>query len=160
MTVINLASKQKNDNQIIHQVIVDRSRTPQQALNACGRDQIEVYDEVVETIPLFTTTQVRLVYFKIKKQSLRHEISCSELQNEYEKRGLIPDPQAQIDDNIAHPEFADEKLNVCQWIDKDGFYCWAIFEFSQGTRSVGVASSNNSWDLDCWFAGVPKQELS
>ena len=141
--------------QIVHIVAVNRKRTPKAALNASGRN-LYVTDEVVKAMPRGTGNKVRIVYFKPDSSAYKNGwLSCEALDAEYKKRGLIPDPQAQIDDNAANPEFADKTPNACQWKDEDGNWCCATFGRWNVERSVGVSRNGYDWD-DFWsFAGVP-----
>jgi len=145
--------------QIVHVVNVNRVRSPRAALKASGR-KLYVTDSAVDAIPCGTRDKVRLVYFKCDPSAYKNgRLSCDALTKEYEKRGLVPDPQAQIDDNTANPEFADTTPNGCQWVDTDGNYCYATFLRWDDERYVDVDRLDDDW-RGCWsFAGVPQESL-
>jgi hypothetical protein len=93
-----------------------------------------------------------VIFFKIGR-----EVSCSELEKEYELRGLKPaDPYSQAAVNEADPAFADEHPNGTQWKDKDGNYCCAVFDRRGVERCVGVGRYGYVWLDYWWFAGVRK----
>lgn len=143
--------------EIVRIVTVDRARSQQQALNATGRKQ---YTDkgVVATMPRGEGDEVTLIYFKPDESAYKDGyLSCAALEAEYEKRGLVPDPMAQIDDNGANPEFADKTPNACQWKDKDGNYCYVAFGRWSDERDVYVRRRGSDW-LGSWvFAGVRKE---
>ncbi|OGG54669.1 hypothetical protein A2764_01280 [Candidatus Kaiserbacteria bacterium RIFCSPHIGHO2_01_FULL_55_79] len=143
-------------NLIVHRVKVDRTRTPQQALDACGRKQY-VNSEVVATMPAGKGKNVRLTYFKPDKSAYDDNglLKPGALDEEYKKHGLKADPQAQIDDNAANPNFADKTPNACQWTDKNGNHCYATFYRWNGGPVVFVSRFGLDWDGRWSFAGVP-----
>ena len=143
---------------IVHIVTVDRTRTPQQALDACGRRQY-VDKKVVAAMPRGTGDKAKLVYFKPGPECYEGSlISCSKVAEEYKKRKLRPDPQAQIDDNAAKPEFADSTPNGCQWVDEQGNYCCASFDRWFDERHVHVYRLGvHVWRDEWSFAGVPEE---
>lgn len=139
-----------------HSVAVDRNRTPKQALDASHRVQY-TNRTVVNAMLCGQGGEVELVYFKPDPAAYRNGLlSCAALAAEYEKQGLVPDPQAQIDDNSANPAFADKTPNACQWQDEAGNWCYATFSVWHGGRSVHVYRYGDDW-LGSWvFAGVRK----
>lgn len=144
-------------NVIVHRVKVDRSRTPQQALDATGRKQY-TDPAVVETMPRGEGEEVDLYYFKPGPEAYHDSvISDDQLAKEYSFRGLVPDPKAQVDDNAANPEFADEHLNGTHWL-LNAKWCYVTFSRWGGGRSVGVGRGDgDDWDgVGWWFAGVRK----
>jgi hypothetical protein len=145
--------------QVVHLVTVDRTRTPQQALDACRRVQY-IDKKVVAAMPRGTGEKAKLVYFKPDLSAYKNGwISCADVAEEYKRRGLVPDPQAQIDDNAANPEFADEHPNACQWIDGKGNYCFASFDRFGDWRYVHVrrdGRDGRGWPGSWSFAGVPQ----
>jgi len=143
--------------QVVHIVAVDRKRTPKAALDASGRKQYTT-KAVVDAMPHGTGNKVRLMYFKPDKSAYKNGwLSCDALDVEYEKRNLVPDPQAQIDDNAANLEFANEVPNACQWKDDDGNWYYATFGRWDGERNVSVfvCRYGYDWRDRWWFAGVP-----
>lgn len=140
---------------IIRIIKVNRARSPQEVLKACGRT-LYVNDAVVDGMPRGKGNKAKLVYFKPNPSVYKNGwISCATLAEEYKKRGLVPDPQAQIQDNTANPEFADTTPNACQWVDADGKYCYAAFFRWSGGRYVVVNRYGDGWRDDWTFAGVP-----
>ena len=144
--------------QVVHIVMVDRTRTPRQALDVCGRRQY-VDQKVAAAMPRGTGEKVKLTYFKPRPEAFDADgrLSPQKLDDEYKFHGLKPDPQAQIDDNAANPAFTDETPNACQWVDKDGKYCCATFGRWRGGRDVRVDRDDDDW-VDGWsFGGVPDE---
>ena len=140
--------------QIVHIISVNRSRTPKAALKAAGRIQY-VTDEVVEAMPRGKGDEVKLVYFKPDESVYKDGyLSCKALDDEYKRLGLVPDPQAQIDDNAANPVFADKTPNACQWKDKDGNWCFAALGRCSDGRMVRINRRANDWHGVWSFAGV------
>ena len=139
-------------NCIVRTVLVDRALTPQASLDATKRRQYTT-QSVVDTMPKGVGEKVELVYFKLGEDG---DISCEAFKAECDKRGLVPDPQAQAADNAAHPAFADVTANACQWIDEDGNFCYAAFSRFGGERYVRVSRSSFGWDGYWWGAGVRK----
>ncbi len=142
---------------ITHDVSVNRGRTPMQALEASGR-RLYINDAVVATMPLGNGTKAKLFYFKPRPQAFDRNgwMSPTNLAAEYDYVGLQPAPRAQIDDNTANPEFADDHPNACQWVDVDGNYFYAAFCRWSVERSVGVYRSDGGWRGGWLFAGVRK----
>ena len=144
---------------IIHIVKVNRSHTPKEALDASGCKQY-IDPKVVDTMPRGGGDEVELVYFKPDPSIYKtgRLFSHVALAAEYEKRGLVPDPLAQIDDNVANPTFADDMPNACQWRDVDGKYCCLMFDRWGSDRRVGVDCRNvGGWVTRWVFAGVRKK---
>ncbi len=145
------------NQQIVHIREVNRGRSPLEALKACGR-KLYVTESVAAAMPRGTGKNVRLIYFKPGPECYRDGLlSCVALAQEYKNRGLVPDPQAQIDDNAANPEFADTMPNACQWVDADGNYCCAAFNRWADERDVYVGRGGGDWCDDWSFAGVPEE---
>jgi hypothetical protein len=146
--------------QIVHVVEVNRSRFSHEAIKASGRRPY-VNSAVVAAIPHGSGDKVKLVYFKPDESAYKNGyLSCVALDAEYMKRGLAPDPRAQIDDNAANPEFADKTPNACQWKDKDGNWCYATFHRWHDERLVDVNRLARAWDDPWSFAGVPQGSVS
>lgn len=142
---------------IIRIVKVDRILTHEQQLAATGRKQY-VSADVVAAMPRGEGSEVTLVYFKPDESAYDKNgwLSPAALTAEYEKRGLVPDPDAQAADNAANPAFADQTPNACQWQDADGNFCYASFYRWLGERHVYVRRFDRVW-FDSWsFAGRRK----
>ena len=132
---------------------LDRTRTPQQVLDATKRRQYTDSD-VVTTMPSGGTgisENVTVEFFKLGKN-----VSDNKLAKAYEKHGLVPDPYAQAAVNEADPVFSDEHPNGTHWKDKDGNWCFATFDRSDGERNVGVSRFDVGWGGGWWFGGVRK----
>lgn len=140
-------------NCIVRTVLVDRALTPQASLDATKRRQYTT-QSVVDTMPKGVGEEVELVYFKLGKNG--EYISCEAFKAECDKRGLVPDPQAQAADNAVDPAFGDVTPNACQWIDEDGNFCCATFLRFGGGRRVHVDRDSYGWDGSWWGAGVRK----
>lgn len=138
-------------NQIIRHAIVNRTRTPQGALDATGRKQYTDTDVVAE-MPQGDGDETDVVFFKLGRY-----ISDDDLEKEYEMRGLMPaDPYALSAVNEADPAFADEHPNCTHWKDKDGKWCYAAFDRWVDDRNVHVDRLGHGWDDRWWFAGRRK----
>lgn len=126
----------------------------QESLDACGRKQ-HTTKAVVDAMPRGSGEEMKIVYFKPDKSAYKNGLlSCMALDAEYKNRGLVPDPQTQIDDNAANPEFADTTPNACLWKDDDGNWCYVAFYHWDGERRVDVHRNDGAWG-DSWvFAGV------
>ena len=132
---------------------VDRTRTPQQVLDATKRRQYTNSD-VVATMPSGGTgisENVTIEFFKLGKYASDDEVAKA-----LEERGLVPDPYAQAAVNEAYPSLADEYPNGTHWKDKDGNWCCAAFYRDGGGRIVYVSRNDDDWDDIWWFGGVRK----
>ncbi len=132
---------------------LDRTRKPQQVLDATGRFQY-MDNSVVATMPSNGTgveENVTVVFFKLGRN-----ISDDELQRELDERGLTSDPYAQAAVNEADPAFADEHPNGTHWKNANGKWCFAAFKRHDDGRSVGVGRDDGDWFVGWWFAGVRK----
>jgi len=132
---------------------VDRTRDPQQALDATGRRQYTDSD-VVATMPSGGTgvsENVTVEFFRLGKY-----VSDDELAKAYEERGLVPNPYAQAAVNEADPEFADEYPNGTHWKDEDDKWCFVAFNRRDVGRDVYVDRYDYVWNDYWWFGGVRK----
>ncbi len=136
---------------INRRVPVDRSRTPEQVLDATGRRQYVIGD-VAKVMPRGDGVEAEVFFFHVG----RH-LSDTDLDKEYELRGLVPaDLYSLAAVNEANPPFADEHPNATHFQDADGNWCYATF-FRWGSEwRVGVGSDGYDWDDDWWFAGLRK----
>ena len=142
---------------IARRVKVDRTRTPQGAINATGRTPY-TNSSVVNNMPGQTgDPEVEVVFFRIGRT-----IKVTELAAEYESRGLVPaDPYSLAAVNEAEPAFADTYPNGTQWQDAEGQYCFAAFaRWFDGGRHVRVRRLGNDWRDRWFFAGVRKSQPS
>ncbi|OGI78609.1 hypothetical protein A3C57_00010 [Candidatus Nomurabacteria bacterium RIFCSPHIGHO2_02_FULL_33_12] len=137
-------------NMIVRIVKVNRNQFPKEAINATGRVQY-VNDSVLAEMPHGKGEEVKVYFFKISRQ-----ISCADLEKEYELRDLKPDPTAQTKVNEDDPAFADTYPNGSQWKDKNGKLCFSTFNRYDDERYVLVSRDDNDWYDHWWFAGVRK----
>lgn len=143
-------------NLIIRCVKVDRSLTPQQALDATGRKQY-TNRQVVDSMPPGEGYEVEVVFFKLDLSERNGYISGHDLEKEFELRGLIPtDPFSLAAVNRDDLAFADEKPNAAHWKDADGNWCFAAFNRWDDEREVLVDRHDHDWDDRWWFAGLRK----
>jgi len=131
---------------------VDRTRNPQQVLDATGRRQY-TNSAVVAAMPSGGTgveENVIMEFFRVGKNANDDEVAKA-----YEERGLVPDPYAQAAVNEADPAFADEYPNGTHWKDADGNWCYAAFGRLDAERNVNVRRRGvDVWYDDWWFGGV------
>ena len=145
---------------IIRKVKVDRTRTPQQALDATGRRQY-VDPKVVNAMPGRgeMVEEAEVFFFKPRPQAYDKNglISDDRLEAEYDFHDFKPaDPYAQAAVNEADPNFANDHPNGTHWKDKDGKWCFASFFRWLDEPRVHVYRRDLDW-YDCWwFAGVRK----
>lgn len=138
-------------NMIVRRVKVDRSRTPQQAIDATGRAQY-TDRKAVDSMPQGDGGEVDVYFFP-----LRRFVSEDELAKELDLRGLKPDPIAQAAINQDDPAFADDHPNGTHWKDADSRWCFIAFrQWRDGERGVDVDRSDCAWDDRWWFGGVRK----
>lgn len=140
-------------NTIVRTVKVNRDLTPQQVLDATGRNQY-TDKSVVATMPSNGTgveETVTVEFFKLARY-----VSDDELQHELDERGLTRDPYAQAAVNEADPAFADEHPNGTHWKDADGKWCFVAFGRDVDRRHVCVYRHDSDWDAIWWFGGVRK----
>ncbi len=138
-------------NLIVCRLKVNRRRSPQEVLDATGRKQYTDWN-VVNTMPHGEGEEVEVFFFKLNR-----DISDDDLEREYERLGLKPDPYAQVAVNAADPTFADEKRNGIHWKDSNGRWCYAMFDRWGDERCVVVNHTAFRWHGNYWwFAGVRK----
>lgn len=151
----------RHANTITRRVTVNRTRTPQEALDATGRTQ---YTDrtVVDSMPREDLSgqegdEVEVVFFKLDLSERGGHISDDGLEKEYESRGLTPaDPISVAAVNEADLTFADEHPNATHWKNADNKWCYASFYLWNYDRKVYVYRGGFDWFGDGWFAGVRK----
>ncbi|OGY64581.1 MAG: hypothetical protein A3B92_00400 [Candidatus Harrisonbacteria bacterium RIFCSPHIGHO2_02_FULL_42_16] len=133
-------------------VRVNRIRSPQEALNATGRNQY-VNPDVINAMPKGEGEKTKVVFF-----SLGHWVSDEDLEREYEARGLKPvDPYSLAAVNEADPAFADSHPNSTHWKDSNGQWCYTVFcHWIAGGRRVNVNRIGVGWRGGWWFGGLRK----
>ena len=145
-------------NLIIRKVKVNRSRSPQEALDATGRVQY-TDRKVVDSMPKGEGDEVEVVLFKPEPWEYIKSgcISDDDLKKAYERRNSKPaDPYSVAAVNEADPAFADEKPHGTHWKDAKGNWCCAAFDRWGGERKVDVHRGGLDWSGRWWFAGVRK----
>ncbi len=138
-------------NLIARHVVVNRTRTPMEAIEAAGRNKY-LNDSVVATMPRGESGEADVIFFRLGR-----DVSDANLDKEYDLRDLKPaDPYALAAVNEADPAFADNHPNSTHWKDVDGNWCYAAFRRWRGKRSVDVYRNDRDWLGDWWFAGLRK----
>lgn len=145
------------NNEIVRRVKVDRSLDPQEMLDDLDGYQSTTDKCAVATIPQGRGEEVDIVFFKPEPCEYTRPgcMSDDDLEKALERRGLTPDPRAQIVANKADPSLADECPNGTNWKDTKGKWYFLMFS-RRATRAVIVSCSDNSsdWGGGWWFAGV------
>lgn len=130
---------------------VNRTQTPQEALDATGRKQY-TNQSVVDAMPRGEGENVELKFFE-----LDYDPFPKELDAEYKSRNLKADPFALSKHMQDDPSFADERPVACQWdLDENGRASYAVFDRWDGGRFVDVFRRDDRWDRRYRFAGVCK----
>lgn len=141
---------------IIRKVTVNRTRPPQETLNATGRKQY-IDHIVVDAMPRGEGEEVEVVFFKLDLSKRNGFISDNDLEKEYELRGLKPaDAYSLAAFNEADPAFADTHPNATHWKDASGSWCYAAFDRWNDERIVDVYRDGGDWSDRWWFAGLRK----
>jgi len=139
-------------NLIVRRVTVNRTCTPQEAIDATGRTQ---YTDrtIVDAMPRGEGEETEVIFFNLGRY-----VSDDNLDKEYELCGLIPaDPYSLAAVNEADPTFADDHPNATHWKDSSGKWCYAAFDrFDDDERGVFVSRSGDGWHDAWWFAGLRK----
>ena len=139
-------------NMITRTVYVDRTRSPQEALNATGRTQYVNYN-VVQTMPKGKGEKTEVVFLKPGRQ-----MTDDELEQWFDERGYkLADPYSLARVNEDDPSFADSHPNATHWKDSDGRWCYTAFYRWRGSeRAVDVDRNARDWGVGWWFGGVRK----
>lgn len=136
---------------ITYTVKVDRSRSPQDALQATGR-KLFVNDEVAATMPQGEGDEVEITFFQVG-----HYISDDDLEKKLEGDCMEAiDPYTLAAFNTANPEFADTHPNCTHWKDADGKWCYAAFGRWLDGRGVFVRRNVNVWS-DFWWCAARRK---
>lgn len=143
-------------NTIVRSFKVDRTRTPQAALDATGRKQY-VNGDIVATMPTKGLAEGEMVFFKPDPSSyVNGLISDAALAKEFELRELDPDPLAQAAINEADPAFAKDHPNGCHWPLEGGGYGFLTFGAWYDGRGVSCDRHDGVWRGGWVFGGVRK----
>ncbi len=139
-------------NFIIRKVKVNRSRSPQQAIDATGCTQY-TENTVVKVMPIGEGEEVDLYLIPFKQQ-----LSVDALEQEVDKAGFVlVDPITLCALNEADPALADTIPNATQWRDKNGKVCYACFGRWDGKRKVHIYRNDNGWG-GYWFFGCVRKK--
>lgn len=142
---------------VVRTVKVNRSRTPQEAIDATGRVQY-TDRKVVDEMPKGEGEEVEVVFFKPDLSNLNGLITDDDLEKEFELRGLKPaDPVSVAAVNEFDPTFDDKMPHGTHWKDAKGNWCYAAFLRWSGKRVVNVNRGVLDWFDVWWFAGVKKK---
>jgi hypothetical protein len=143
-------------NLIVRKVKVNRSRAPQESLNATGRVQY-LESECVDAVLKGEGGEVEVVFFKPLPWECINPNSMSKrgITNALERRNLKHDPIAVIAVNEADHAFADNYPHETLWSNDQGnwcnyarFGCWHDERYVTIYRDLGI-------DLDDrWLVGV------
>ncbi|MBI4138110.1 MAG: hypothetical protein HY482_00750 [Candidatus Wildermuthbacteria bacterium] len=140
----------------VRHVKVDRTRTPQQVLNATGRRQCKDRSAVA-SMPRGEEDEGDIYFFQVDLSDRGGHISNEDLGKEFKCHGLNPvDPYKLAQANADDPAFADEHPNGTQWKDADGNWFHATFGRRLGERGVTVFRGVSGWYGGWWFAGLRK----
>lgn len=145
-------------NLVVRHVKVDRTKTPQQMLDATGRKQYTDAD-VVKSMPKGEGNEGDIFFFKPRPEAYDKNglIRDDNLEKEFEFHGFKPcDPYKLAQVNADDPSFADERPNGTHWQDANGKWCHTAFGRWGGGRSVGVYRGGYVWYDSWWFAGLRK----
>lgn len=145
--------------QIVRCAKADRSRTPEQAFAATGREQY-VDNDVVATMPRGKGANVETVFFKFPPSETGGYISDDDLEKEFKFQNLKPEhPDSLAAINEADPAFADEHPNFTHWRGANGKWYYATFDqWRSGGRFVGVGRHyDREWGGRWWAAGRPRK---
>ncbi|MCX6786264.1 MAG: hypothetical protein NTU85_00350 [Candidatus Kaiserbacteria bacterium] len=139
------------DNIAVRHVFVNRSRMACEALGATGQRQF-VNSDVAKKMPRAENDKADVIFFKLGRS-----ISDSDLEREYELRGLMPaDPYSLAAVNEADPAFANGHPNSTHWKNADDNWCYAAFSRWDDELDVDVNRDDGDWGDYWWFAGLRK----
>jgi len=135
--------------EVAGKIIVERrirvyARPPQRTLDTLRCTQ-NIDREVVAAIPCDKVGRVTVRLF----QSTSF-LSNAELKIQYTLHEIESYPMAQIAFNKACPEFARKYLNITNFVDRDGNWCYVAFD----EHSVRVHRSTGRYSDGLWFLGI------
>ncbi|MFH0873992.1 MAG: hypothetical protein V1846_04130 [Candidatus Komeilibacteria bacterium] len=143
---------------IVRRVRVDRSPSPQQVLDSledyeqakCGKDD-------VATMPRGEGEEVDVVFFSAHRQ-----LDDDELEREYERQGIVPDPYAQAQVNADDHGFVVSHSNATHWLGPDGKWRCLLTSTTIPSRFNWVTVKKSEDDKSSkygdfwWYGGVRK----
>lgn len=131
---------------IVRRVRVDRTRTPQEAIDATDRNKY-LDDHVVATMPQGEGDEVDVYFVPTKRY-----VPVAEVPAFLTQYGLVPDPRAQAAVNEEDPAFSDEHPNGSQW----GNNCCLAFDRWGDGRCVHCDRYDFDWSVGWFLVGVRK----
>lgn len=145
---------------IVRSVKVNRGRTPKEMIDATDRKQFINYDALAAMPGGHKSgskgEEIEVYFFKFFNTN--RLFNAKEIKEEYEARGLEPDPYAVAQVNIDDPTFADACPNAAQWNIRDGEFGYAMFYPWGEDRRVCVDCFDHvSLPGPWWFGGVYKR---
>ncbi len=148
---MSLLSESTAEDLIVRRVSVNRARTPQEAIEAIGRNKY-CDDDIVDAMPHGTNEEAEIFFFKLNYDV---PITDDDLEKEYELRGLVPvDAYALAAVNEADPAFADDYPNGTHWQDANDNWYYAAFDRWIDARDVVIRLHNFAWSHKWWFGGI------
>lgn len=134
-------------NTLSRVVLVDRTKTAAEVINATGRVKSDIDERGLAEMPLHGKVDETVEFFE-----LDYNPTVMELDYEYKARGLRPDPAATAQAMTDDPAFTEERPVVVQWRDGMGSaYCMVFYR-----HHVDVRWRGHSWLRHNLFAGVRK----
>lgn len=138
---------------IVREVNVNRTRTPQEALDVTAHN-LHTRNVIVDNIPKGEGDKVEVVFFALDLSGRNGYISDDDLEKEFELRRLKPaDLYSLAAVNEADLDFSNEKPNGTHWKDEKGNWCSAVFVHWGIGRHV-LIRDGEKWDDRWWFAGL------
>lgn len=130
---------------IVRRATVNRTRTPQEVIDAAGRMQY-IDENALATMPQGEGDEVDVHFVPTERFIRANEVSAFLAQY-----GLVPDPRAQAAVHEADPAFADGRPNVTQW----GNNCYLMFGRWHDERRVHCSRYGRDWEVGWFLSGVP-----
>ncbi len=143
---------------IVRRVRVDRTRSPEQVLDATGRAQY-TDSQVVKSMPRGTGEETDIRFFKPEPEEYDHDgwMSDEAFEAALARRNFIAaDPESLAKVNEDDPAFADTHPNCTHWKGADGKWHFATFHRWLDKRYVDVYRHDHAWHGPWWLAGVCK----
>ena len=154
-----MRSHMKTGTLKVRTVRVDRTRTPQEVLDATDMAQY-VNGAIVANMPRGEGEEVEVIFFKPSNYFFRNGLIRDEdLEKAYDLVGLYPaDAYSLCAVNAADPTFSEECPNGTHWKDADGKWCFAAFDYWKGDGyNVYVNQHPYRWSEHYLFAGFRKK---
>lgn len=133
---------------IIRRVKVDRTRSPEQVLDATGRAKY-IDGQIVKSMPRGTGEDTDIHFVPLGRLTSNDDVEKK--LNSLDLR--LADPESLAKVNEYDPSFADAHPNFTIWKDADGNWCFAAFSRWHDKRDVFVDRRVRDWDGLWWVAG-------